>query len=50
MYRLFLYRPLGGTFAVCFTKHGVLMLTNVLKSEQAIQASIKIIELFVKLS
>lgn len=30
-------------------EHGVLMLANVLKSERAIQVSIKIIELFVKL-
>jgi phage regulator Rha-like protein len=32
-----------------FTEHGVLMLSNVLKSEQAIQASIAIINVFVKL-
>ncbi len=32
-----------------FTEHGVLMLANVLKSEQAINVSIKIIEVFVKL-
>lgn len=31
-----------------FTEHGILMLANVLKSERAIQVSIKIIELFVK--
>ena len=40
---------LGGTFPYAFTEHGVLMLANVLKSERAIQVSIKIIELFVKL-
>ena len=40
---------LGGTFPYAFTAHGVLMLANVLKSERAIQVSIKIIELFVKL-
>jgi phage regulator Rha-like protein len=40
---------LGGTLPYAFTEHGVLMLANVLKSEQAVQVSIKIIELFVKL-
>jgi len=32
-----------------FTEHGVLMLANVLKSEKAIEMSIKIIDVFVKL-
>lgn len=32
-----------------FTEHGVLMLANVLKSERAIEMSIKIIDVFVKL-
>ena len=32
-----------------FTEHGILMLASVLKSEKAIQTSIKIIETFVKL-
>jgi hypothetical protein len=32
-----------------FTEHGVLMLSNVLKSSRAIQMSIKIIDIFVKL-
>jgi hypothetical protein len=32
-----------------FTEHGVLQLSNVLKSERAIEMSIKIIEVFVKL-
>ena len=32
-----------------FTEHGVLMLSNVLKSDRAIQMSIKIIDVFVKL-
>jgi hypothetical protein len=40
---------LGGTLPYAFSEHGVLMLANVIKSEQAIQVSIKIIELFVKL-
>ena len=40
---------LGGTLPYVFTEHGVLMLANVVKSERAIQVSIRIIELFVKL-
>ena len=40
---------LGGTLPYVFTEHGVLMLSNVLKSERAILVSIRIIELFVKL-
>ena len=40
---------LGGALPYAFTEHGVLMLANVLKSERAVQVSIKIIELFVKL-
>lgn len=42
-------KHLGGTLPYAFTEHGVLMLANVLKSKQAIQVSIRIIELFVKL-
>jgi phage regulator Rha-like protein len=42
-------RQLGGSLPYVFTEHGVLMLANVLRSEQAIQVSIKIIEVFVKL-
>lgn len=40
---------LGGTLPYAFTEHGVLMLANVLKSKRAIEVSIRIIELFVKL-
>ena len=40
---------LGGHLPYAFTEHGVLMLANVLKSEQAITMSIRIIEIFVKL-
>ena len=40
---------LGGSLPYAFTEHGVLMLANVIKSERAIQMSIRIIELFVKL-
>ena len=32
-----------------FTEHGVLMLANVLRSERAMQMSIRIIELFVRM-
>jgi phage regulator Rha-like protein len=32
-----------------FTEHGVLMLANILKSERAIQMSVRIIEVFVKM-
>lgn len=40
---------LGGFLPYAFTEHGVLMLANVLKSEQAITMSIRIIEVFVKI-
>ncbi len=40
---------LGGTLPYVFTEHGVLQLSNVLKSERAVQISIKIIEVFVKI-
>ena len=39
---------LGGYLPFVFTEYGVLMLANVIKSEQAIKMSIKIIEVFVK--
>ncbi|MGV8878082.1 MAG: ORF6N domain-containing protein [Sphingobacteriaceae bacterium] len=39
---------LGGTLPYAFTEHGILMLSNVLKSEKAIQMSIRIIEMFVE--
>lgn len=42
-------KHLGGFLPLAFTEHGVLMLANVLKSEQALKMSIRIIELFVKL-
>jgi phage regulator Rha-like protein len=42
-------QQLGGYLPYAFTEHGVLMLANVLKSEQAITMSIRIIEIFVKL-
>lgn len=40
---------LGGYLPYAFTEHGVLQLSNVLKSERANLISIKIIELFVKM-
>ena len=42
-------QSLGGTLPYAFTEHGVLMLSNVLKNERAIQVSIRIIEIFVRL-
>lgn len=42
-------KHLGGALPYAFTEHGVLMLANVLKSDQAIIMSIRIIEIFVKL-
>lgn len=41
---------LGGALPYAFTEHGVLMLANVLKSETAIEVSLRLIEVFVKLS
>ncbi len=40
---------LGGTNPFVFTEYGVLQLANVLRSEAAIQMSIRIIEIFVRL-
>lgn len=40
---------LGGSFPNVFTKHGVLMLANVLKSDKAMEVSIRIIDVFVNL-
>ena len=40
---------LGGSLPNVFTEHGVLMLANVLKSEKAIEVSLKIIDVFIKL-
>ncbi len=40
---------LGGSLPYAFTEHGILMLSNVLKSEKAIQMSICIIEIFIKI-
>jgi len=40
---------LGGSLPFAFTEHGILMLANVLKSSRAIQMSVRIIDVFVKL-
>lgn len=40
---------LGGHLPYAFTEHGVLMLANVLRSKRAIQVSLRIIEIFVKI-
>ncbi|MBO9619695.1 MAG: ORF6N domain-containing protein [Niabella sp.] len=40
---------LGGSTPNAFTEHGVLMLANVLKSSKAIEVSIKIVDIFVRL-
>ncbi len=42
-------QQLGGFLPLAFTEHGVLMLAAVLRSDKAIQASIRIIEIFVKM-
>ncbi len=41
-------QSLGGALPYVFSEHGILMLANVIKSQQAIAMSIKIIEVFVK--
>lgn len=42
-------KALGGSLPYAFTEHGILQLSNVIKSERATQMSIKIIEIFVSL-
>jgi ORF6N domain len=42
-------QQLGGFLPYAFTEHGVLMLSGVLKSKQALDVSISIIEIFVKM-
>ena len=41
-------QSLGGTLPYAFSEHRILMLANVIKSQQAITMSIRIIEVFVK--
>jgi hypothetical protein len=40
---------LGGFLPYAFTERGILMLANILRSDKAIQASIRIIEIFIKI-
>lgn len=42
-------QALGGSLPYVFTEHGILQLSNVVKSEKATQMSIKIIEIFVSM-
>jgi hypothetical protein len=42
-------KQLGGSLPYAFTEHGILMLANVIKSERAINVSIRIIEIFVRM-
>ncbi len=42
-------KHLGGFKPYVFSEHGILMLANVLKNDRAIQMSIRIIEIFVRL-
>ncbi|MGV3632437.1 MAG: ORF6N domain-containing protein [Bacteroidota bacterium] len=39
----------GGSLPYAFTEHGILQLSNVLKSEKATQISIRIIDVFIKM-
>jgi len=43
-------KHLGGSLPYVFTEHGILQLANVLKSKSARQMSIRIIEVFVKMT
>ncbi len=42
-------KHLGGHLPYAFTEHGVLMLANVLRSKTAMQVSVRIIDIFVKM-
>jgi len=42
-------KQLGGSLPYAFTEHGVLMLAGVLKSDKALNVSIRVIEIFVKM-
>lgn len=42
-------KHLGGSLPYAFTEHDVLMPANILKSEKAMQVSIRVIEIFVKM-
>ncbi|MBK9190705.1 MAG: ORF6N domain-containing protein [Crocinitomicaceae bacterium] len=43
------HQSLGGELPNAFTEHGILQVSNILRSETAIYMSIRIIELFVKM-
>lgn len=42
-------KHLGGHLPYAFTEHGVLMLANILRTKTAMQVSVRIIEIFVKM-
>jgi len=42
-------KQMGGSLPYAFTEHGVLMLAAVLKSDKAMNVSVRVIELFVKM-
>lgn len=42
-------KQFGGSLPYAFTEHGVLMLASVLKSDKAMNVSIRVIEIFVKM-
>jgi phage regulator Rha-like protein len=43
------WQRLGGSLPYAFTEHGVLMLASVLKSETAVEVSLRLIEIFVRM-
>ncbi len=43
------WQHVGGTCPLAFTEHGVLMVANILKSDEAVQMSVRIIEVFVRM-
>lgn len=42
-------KKFGGSLPYAFTEHGVLMLANVLKNKTAIEVSLRLVELFVRM-
>ena len=42
-------QQLGGFLPYAFTEHGVLMLASILKSKQALNVSVRVIEIFIKM-
>lgn len=43
------WKQFGGSLPYAFTEHGVLMLANVLKNKTAIEVSLRLVELFVRM-